>query len=163
MGERRREVGMRPHQVIDLERPLTRLVETARGLLGARYAALGVLDRLRVQLELFVTAGLEDDVCGTIGSHPRGRGVLGALITDPRPLRLADVRLASNHYGFPENHPPMRSFLGVPIVLAGEPCGNLYFADGQAGKFQLADEFAALAVAERAAAVIERAWEQPQR
>src|SRR5207244_11617463 len=91
---------------------------------GARYAALGVLDEQRTELERFVTAGIDRATHRMIGELPRGRGVLGVLIEDPRPLRLADVGKHPESYGFPPGHPAMRSFLGVPIMIRGQAWGK---------------------------------------
>ena len=114
---------------LDLETLLTSILEAARELTGARYAALGVLDETHTELERFETLGIDAETRQEIGDLPRGRGVLGMLITDPRPLRLADVSAHPESYGFPVGHPPMRSFLGVPIVIRGQPWGNIYVTD----------------------------------
>ena len=105
----------------------------ARELTGARYAAIGVLDERRERLERFLTAGIDEETHRAIGDLPRGRGVLGVLIRDPRPLRLADVGLHAQSYGFPLAHPPMTTFLGVPIVIEGEAWGNLYLTEKDGG------------------------------
>src|ERR1700730_13636501 len=98
----------------DVELPilLRHLVEEACSLVEARYGALGVLNESRTDLEQFVTVGLSDAEELAIGPRPTGRGVLGILITDPIPLRLADLGAHPDRYGFPARHPPMRSFLG---------------------------------------------------
>ena len=115
----------------DIELPvlLGHLVEEARTLVGARYGALGVLNEARTGLEQFLTAGLSESEEQAIGSRPTGRGVLGLLITDPAPLRLRELGTHEQSYGFPPNHPPMESFLGVPIRAKGEVFGNLYLTD----------------------------------
>src|SRR4051794_11173142 len=113
---------------LDDEAVLERVLDAARELTGARYAALGVLDANRQGLERFVTSGIDAATRREIGDLPVGRGVLGVLITDPRPLRLDDVGSHPESYGFPIGHPPMRSFLGVPILIRGEAFGNLYLA-----------------------------------
>ncbi|MGH2875107.1 MAG: GAF domain-containing protein [Solirubrobacteraceae bacterium] len=126
---------------------------------GARYAALGVLDERRTELARFITAGLDHDkLLRTLGELPRGRGVLGVLIEDPRPLRLTDVSSHPQSYGFPPGHPPMRSFLGVPIMIRGQAWGNLYLTEKQGGEeFTAVDEEAAVALAQWAATAIENA------
>jgi two-component system, NarL family, sensor histidine kinase DevS len=140
----------------DYERLLERVLEEGRAITGARYAALGVLDQDRVGLERFLTSGVDPVTREAIGEPPRGRGVLGVLISDPRPLRLANVAEHPSRYGFPAGHPPMRSFLGVPIMIGGEVWGNLYFAEKEdAREFSEADEQAAVVLAEWAAEAIE--------
>ncbi len=141
----------------DLDELLRRLLETAHELSGARYAALGVLDTGRRELERFITLGVDDDARASIGSLPRGRGVLGVLIEDGQPLRLADVGMHPQSYGFPSGHPPMRSFLGVPIVVAGEPWGNLYLTEKAGGSFSEVDEEVIVALAAVAGRAIEHA------
>ena len=110
---------------------LDRVLETAREVTGARYAALGILNGQHTELEQFLTSGVDDATHRAIGDLPRGRGVLGALIEHPQPLRLADVGQHPSSYGFPAGHPPMRSFLGVPIVIRGQAWGNLYLTEKQ--------------------------------
>jgi GAF domain-containing protein len=110
----------------DTERALWLVLEEARVITEARYGALGVLDRERLELERFLASGVEEAVRQEIGTLPRGRGVLGVLIVDPRPLRLIDVSQHPNSYGFPAGHPSMRSFLGAPIMIGGEAAGSLY-------------------------------------
>jgi signal transduction histidine kinase len=96
---------------------------------GARFGALGVLNEDRTALSEFITVGLDTDQEARIGTRPTGRGVLGLLIADPKPLRLANLNAHPNSYGFPPNHPPMSSFLGVPIKVRDEVYGNLYLTD----------------------------------
>jgi signal transduction histidine kinase len=152
------EVGASLLAELDLESVLHSVVEAGRELTGAEYAALGVLDRDRRELERFIYVGIDDDTRRAIGPLPRGRGVLGELIRDPRPLRLADVETHPHAYGFPPGHPPMHSFLGVPIVIRGEAFGNLYMTEKQGGaEFDEADEEAARALANWAAIAIENA------
>ncbi|MGP0037885.1 MAG: GAF domain-containing protein [Solirubrobacteraceae bacterium] len=145
----------------DFEWALRLALEEARVITGARYAALGVLDEERAELERFFASGVDAAANRAIGRLPRGRGVLGVLIADPRPLRLVDVSQHPDSYGFPRGHPPMRSFLGVPVMIGGEPVGNLYFAEKEGGgEFSAADEQAAVRLASVAASVIqrERGW-----
>ena len=119
-------------------------MEAARDLTSAEYAALGVLDRDGKELERFIYLGIDDETRRAIGSLPRGRGVLGELIREPVPLRLRDVNEHPHAYGFPPGHPPMHSFLGVPITVRGEAYGNLYMTEKQgAEEFDEDDEAAA--------------------
>ncbi len=143
---------------LDLEVVLERVLESARELTGARYAALGVLDESRTGLSRFLTAGIDPQAREAIGVLPRGRGVLGELISDPSPLRLRDVGAYPRSYGFPAGHPPMTSFLGVPILVAGGPYGNLYLTDKQgAEEFGEDDEEAVVLLAEFAGVAIDHA------
>jgi signal transduction histidine kinase len=105
------------------------VVEEARSMTGARYGALGVLNDDRTSLDEFITVGLEPEEETRIGTRPTGRGVLGLLIAHPEPLRLANLNTHPNSFGFPPNHPPMSSFLGVPIKVRDEVYGNLYLTD----------------------------------
>jgi signal transduction histidine kinase len=143
---------------LDLDVVLERVVEAARELTEARYAALGVLDENKTGLARFLTKGVDADAHAAIGSLPRGRGVLGALIDNPLPLRLVDVGEHSRSYGFPHGHPPMSTFLGVPIVVAGTPFGNLYLTEKARGaEFSDADEQAVRLLAEFAGVAIDHA------
>jgi len=143
---------------LDVDDVLGRVLDAARELTGARYAALGVLDESREGLAQFVTRGLSDSEHQAIGTLPTGRGVLGELIRHPRALRLADVGSHPYSYGFPVGHPPMSSFLGVPIVIRGEPYGNLYLTEKQGDvEFTESDEEAALLLADFAAVAIDHA------
>jgi signal transduction histidine kinase len=141
----------------DTEAVLDRILQEASEITGARYAALGVLNKDRTELERFITLGVDAATRRAIGDLPRGRGVLGVLIEDPRPLRLGDVGQHPRSYGFPMAHPPMHTFLGVPIVIRGEGWGNLYLAEKQEGEFTEADEEAVVALAQWAAIAIENA------
>lgn len=146
--------------VSDLEMPaiLRRVLTAAREITGARYAAVGVLGEDRERLAEFIVEGIDDRTRAEIGDTPRGRGVLGALISDPRPLRLDDVTKHPRSYGFPEGHPPMRNFLGVPVMIRGRAWGNLYLTDKEgASAFTAADEEAAVILADLAAVAIENA------
>jgi signal transduction histidine kinase len=135
------EVGRSVVSELDLEVLLQRVLEVARELTGARYAALGILDTQRSELERFLTLGIDEETHRKIGALPRGRGVLGVLIDEPQPLRLKDVSEHPRSYGFPLGHPRMRSFLGVPIRVHGESYGNLYLAEKQgAEEFDADDE-----------------------
>lgn len=139
---------------LDLEAVLREVVEVARELTGARYAALGILDEDRRELERFIYVGIDEETRARIGDLPRGRGVLGELIRNPAPLRLRDVEKHPRSYGFPPGHPPMHSFLGVPIVVRGQAYGNLYLTEKEGGDFDAADEEAATILAEWAAVTI---------
>lgn len=143
---------------LDLERVLEELLEIAADVTAAQYAAIGVLAEDRVHLARFLTRGVDPETHAAIGDLPRGRGVLGVLITEPRPLRLADVGEHPRSYGFPSGHPVMRSFLGVPILIRGEAWGNLYLTEKEGGdEFSPADEEAAMALAAWSAIAIENA------
>jgi signal transduction histidine kinase len=155
--ERLIEVGQDLLSELDPEALLKRILEAAREIIDAEYAAVGVLDERREQLERFVTAGIDPDTHAAIGDLPRGRGVLGVLIADPKPLRLTDVGEHPASYGFPTNHPPMNSFLGVPIVIRGEAWGNLYLTEKRTGEFDAEDERAASVLAVWAAIAIDNA------
>ena len=143
---------------LDLERVLERVLESARELAGARYAAIGVLDESRTALARFITTGVDESTRRQIGSPPTGRGVLGELIRDPTPLRVASVGDHPRSYGFPAGHPPMGSFLGVPVMVAGEPFGNLYLTEKHGGgEFTAGDERALVGLAEFAGIAIDHA------
>ena len=140
---------------LDPEAVLHRILDEARELTGARFAAVGVLDETRTELGRFLSAGIDEITQQSIGDLPRGRGVLGALIEDPQPLRLADVSEHPRSYGFPVGHPEMRSFLGVPIILRGEAWGNLYLTEKEGGgEFTEEDEEAVVVLAQWAATAI---------
>jgi signal transduction histidine kinase len=126
---------------LDLEVVIDRVLASARDLTGARYAALGVLDGSRTELERFITVGIDAKARARIGALPRGRGVLGELIHNPVALRLAEVGEHPRSYGFPLGHPPMHSFVGVPILAGGVPFGSLYVTEKTGGgQFTDADE-----------------------
>jgi GAF domain-containing protein len=147
------EVGRALVSEFDLEAVLEHVLDAARELTGARYAAVGVLDQSREQLERFITVGVDEETQRAIGDLPHGHGVLGVLISDPKPLRLAEVGAHPRSYGFPPGHPPMRSFLGVPILLRGEAYGNLYLTEKE-GAFNDDDEEALVVLADWAAIAI---------
>jgi signal transduction histidine kinase len=155
--ERLVEVGRSLVAELDLPTVLDRVLEVAREITGARYAALGILDEEKRELEQFLTLGIDDDRRAQIGSLPRGRGVLGLLIRDPQPLRLDEVGSHPESYGFPPGHPPMKAFLGVPVRIRGEAWGNLYLTEKEGGPFTEADEEALLVLADWAAIAIENA------
>jgi signal transduction histidine kinase len=137
---------------------LDRVLQTAQEVTGARYAALGILNERHSGLEQFLTAGVDEATHEAIGDLPHGRGVLGVLIEHPEPLRLRDVGQHPSSYGFPAGHPPMRSFLGVPVVIRGEAWGNLYLTEKAGGvEFTEADEEAAVILADWAGIAIQNA------
>ena len=143
---------------LDLESVLDRVLEIAREVTGARFAALGVLDEQRSELEQFLTVGIDEATHRVIGELPHGRGILGVLIDEPHPLRLGSVGSDPRSYGFPPGHPAMEKFLGVPVLIRGEAWGNLYLTDRADGEpFSEADEETATILAEWAAIAIENA------
>jgi two-component system, NarL family, sensor histidine kinase DevS len=143
---------------LSLDALLQRLLETAAELTGARYAALGVIDETGSALERFMTTGIDPATHSAIGDLPRGRGILGVLIREATPLRLHDLGADPRSVGFPPNHPPMKSFLGVPIMLRGVAFGNLYLAEKSTGEdFSAEDEETITLLAAQAAVAIENA------
>jgi signal transduction histidine kinase len=152
------EAGISLTSELSLEAVLERLVETGAALTGARYAALGVIDPSGHGLKRFVTTGVDEETARTIGSPPAGRGILGVLIHDAKPLRLHDLATDPRSVGFPPGHPQMRTFLGVPILLRGVAYGNLYLTEKQRGDdFTDEDEEIATLLAAQAAVAIENA------
>lgn len=143
---------------LDLEAVLRHIVESAVSLVDARYGALGVLDETGTSLAQFITVGLEDQAYNAIGPLPKGHGILGLLIVEPRPIRLPDLREHPDRYGFPPNHPPMKSFLGVPISVRDQVFGNLYLTDKTTAEvFTDIDEELVIALASAAGVAIENA------
>jgi GAF domain-containing protein len=140
---------------LDLDVLLNRLLETACSVTACRYAAIGILDESRSELERFITLGFREDQERAIGHRPRGGGVLGVLIHDPRPLRLTDVTTHPHSSGFPAGHPEMHTFLGVPIMIRGRAWGNMYLTEKRIGEFTEADEFAATTLATWAAIAVD--------
>ena len=151
------DIGRALTTELDRRAVLDRVLETAREITGARYAAVGILNEQRSELAEFLTSGMDPVTHRSIGDLPRGRGVLGALIDDPRPLRLADVGHHPASYGFPVGHPLMRTFLGVPVVIHGRVWGNLYLSEKAGGEFTELDEQATVILAQWAAIAIENA------
>jgi two-component system, NarL family, sensor histidine kinase DevS len=142
----------------DVDAVLAQLLDVAREVTGARYAAVGVLDESRQELERFVTAGIDAATHRRIGELPRGRGILGLLIEDPRPLRLEHLGQHPDSCGFPAEHPEMDSFLGVPVVIREEVWGNLYLTEKESGgPFTEADEESIVILADWAAIAIDNA------
>jgi two-component system, NarL family, sensor histidine kinase DevS len=140
-----------------LDAVLERLLDVARAVTGARYAAVGVLDDARDRIERFVTVGIGDEQRAAIGAPPVGRGILGVLISDPRPLRLADLGGDPRAVGFPDGHPPMRSFLGVPVLAGDTVFGNLYLTDKRDGEFTEEDERLVVTLAAQAGVAVRNA------
>jgi signal transduction histidine kinase len=137
---------------------LERVAHLAAELIGARYAAVGMLAPDRQSLESFTVAGLTEAEQEKIGDRPRGRGVLGLLIREGRPIRLADLGTHPDSAGFPANHPPMRSFLGVPIRSPREVIGELYLTEKLGGgEFTTEDEHLAVLLAIAIATAVENA------
>ena len=142
---------------LDLESTLRRIVEAAVGLVDATYGALGVIGDDR-RLAEFIPVGLSQDEIERIHHWPEGRGLLGLLIDDPRPLRLADIAAHPQSSGFPDGHPPMRSFLGVPVRLRDEVFGNLYLTGKRGGgEFTEDDEAVLVALGAAAGVAVENA------
>jgi signal transduction histidine kinase len=144
---------------LSLDSVLERIVRTASELAGAQFAALGVLgfgqDR---RLQAFVTYGLTEEQRARIGELPTGHGILGLIIDRPEPLRLHDLTTHPTSYGFPPEHPPMRSFLGVPVRIRDKVFGNLYLTEkAGGGDFTEQDETIVVALAAAAGVVIENA------
>ena len=152
------DVGIALSSELSLDALLQRTLETAAELTGARYAALGVIDKTGQALERFLTAGIDEETHAAIGDLPRGHGILGVLIREAHPLRLHDIADDPRSVGFPPNHPPMKSFLGVPIVLRGIAYGNLYLTEKAGGReFTDEDQELSQLVAAQAAVAIENA------
>ncbi len=135
---------------------LRRIVEAARELVGARYAALGVIGRAG-ELEAFVHVGMDEELVARIGQLPRGGGILGLLINEPAPIRLAELGAHPSSVGFPAHHPPMRGFLGVPVRVRDQVFGNLYLTEPDGGQFSAEDEELVTALAATAGVAIENA------
>lgn len=151
------DVGRSLVAELDLEVIFRKVIEVASELTGARYAALGVLSEDRRELERFITHGIDEEGRRKIGNLPRGRGILGLLIERPQPLRLADVGRHPRSFGFPQGHPPMANFLGVPVRIRGNAWGNLFLTEKAGGDFDQADEQTVLVLAEWTAVAVENA------
>jgi GAF domain-containing protein len=142
----------------DLDRVLQGVTDSARDVIGAHYAALAVLDPDGKGVSNFITSGVTPEMHDKIGSVPRGKGVLGLLITDPRPVRVSDLSQHPHASGFPSHHPKMKSFLGVPILGRESPIGNLYLTDKVDGpEFTEEDEAVAVMLAGHASVAVENA------
>ena len=152
------ETGLAINSELSLDGVLQRIVEAAALVTGAEYAALGVIDPTGTSLERFITHGIDDVARRVIGDLPQGRGVLGALITDARTLRLSDLTEDPRSVGFPPGHPPMKTFLGTPILLRGIAYGNLYLTEKEGGgDFDSDDEELVSLLSAQAAVAIENA------
>ncbi len=151
------DAGIALSSELSLDDLLQKLVETAAALTGARYAALGVIDETGTELERFLTTGIDPETHAAIGELPRGRGILGVLIRNAEPLRLESIADDPRSVGFPPNHPPMRGFLGVPILLRGHAYGNLYLTEKAGGQFTAEDQELVETLASQAAVAIENA------
>lgn len=139
---------------LDLDDTLRRVVSAAVSLVNARYGALGVIGE-HGGLSSFIHVGIDDDRAGQIGPLPTGRGLLGQLITEPRPLRMDDLHSHPQSVGFPSGHPEMTSFLGVPIRVRGGVFGNLYLTDKRDGQFTSEDVQLTVALAAAAGVAIQ--------
>lgn len=143
---------------LDLADTLRRITELATALVDAKYGALGVLDEAGDRLSEFITVGVDDADRAAIGSLPEGHGILGVLIVDAKPLRLPDLEEHPESHGFPPNHPPMHSFLGVPIRIRDQVFGNLYLTEKQSEEvFTDVDEELVVGLAAAAAVAIDNA------
>jgi signal transduction histidine kinase len=152
------EAGITLTSELSVEAVLQRLTESAAALTGARYAALGVIDRSGKGLERFIPVGVSEQTIKEIGDFPSGRGILGVLIREASPLRLHDLTEDPRSVGFPPGHPLMRTFLGVPILLRTVTYGNLYLAEKKDGEdFTKEDEELVTLLAAQAAVAIENA------
>ena len=151
-------IGRQLVEELDVEKVLRRVLDVARDVTGAQYAALGVLDENGETLKRFLTAGVDEETHARIGDLPSGRGVLGELIRRPEPLRLAAVGDHPRSYGFPPGHPPMTTFLGAPVMIRDEPFGNIYLTDKEGGQeFDAEDEEALVVLADWSAVAIDNA------
>ena len=152
------EAGRSLTSELDPEVLLDRVLGEAADITGARYAALGILDESRNGLERFLTRGVDPETHRLIGDLPHGRGILGLLIEDPKPLRLHDLGEHPDSYGFPTGHPPMKTFLGVPVPIRGRAWGNLYLTEKEGGgDFTAEDEESVGILASWAGIAIENA------
>jgi signal transduction histidine kinase len=151
------EAGVALSSELDLDAVLHRIVELAVELTDARYGALGVLGNDR-RIETFITVGVDDRTRAAIGDPPTGRGILGLLIEEARPIRLPEIGADPRAVGFPPNHPPMHSFLGAPVRALGRVFGNIYLTEKQgAAGFDDDDEAALVVLATQAGVAIENA------
>ncbi|WP_251143955.1 GAF domain-containing protein, partial [Streptomyces sp. McG5] len=137
---------------LELPEVLHGIVRAAVTLTGARYGALGIIDDGR-SLSEFLPVGMDEETAARIGTYPCGRGILGELIQHPEPLRLTDLSQHPRSYGFPAHHPPMRTFLGVPVRVRDKIFGNLYLTEKQGGGDFDADDEAVLTTLSIAAGV----------
>jgi signal transduction histidine kinase len=151
------EAGLALASELDLDALLQRIADLARELVGARYAAVGVIGESGLLLR-FVYSGIDQETAKEIGDLPHGRGLLGALIEGGRPMRLREISQHPDSYGFPPHHPPMHTFLGVPIMVRQRVYGRLYFTEKRGGsEFSKDDERLAMTLAAQAAVAIQNA------
>jgi signal transduction histidine kinase len=151
------DLGLQLASELELGHLLPALVDNARELFDAQYAAIGVLDPSGTTIEKFQASGMDAATVARIGPVPTGRGLLGVLLEDPRPVRLNRISDDRRSCGFPAHHPPMDSFLGVPILLGGVLFGNLYMTEKRTGPFTPADERLAQVFSAQAAVAIDNA------
>jgi signal transduction histidine kinase len=152
------DTGIAISSELSIDAVLERIVQAAAELTGARYAALGVIDRAGTALERFITTGFDDETRAAIGDPPHGRGILGVLIREAQTLRLRDLQEDPRSVGFPPGHPEMHGFLGVPILLRGVAYGNLYLTEKEGGgDFSEEDEELVTLLAAQAAVAVENA------
>jgi signal transduction protein with GAF and PtsI domain len=152
------DAGVTLSAELHLDVVLRRIVDVACRVIGAKYGALGVIDEQRRGLSNFVYRGITEEQRELIGRLPVGRGLLGALIDDPVPIRLDDIESDRRSVGFPENHPKMSTFLGVPVVARGQVFGNLYLTEKDGGgPFTEEDERLATALASQAGIAVDNA------
>jgi len=160
------DAGIALASELSLDVVLQRIVELAVQIAGARYGALGVLTPDRQAIEEFITVGVTAEERAAIGDPPVGHGVLGVLIDEAGPLRLPDIGNDPRSVGFPANHPPMRSFLGAPVVARGRVFGNIYLTEKKgAPEFSESDQDALVVLAAQAGIAIENArlYDEAQR
>jgi len=151
------EAGLALASELDLDALLQRIADLARGVVGARYAAVGVVGGDGLLLR-FVYSGIDQATADEIGDLPHGRGLLGVLVEGGRPLRMKEISDHPESYGFPPNHPPMHSFLGVPIVVRDQTFGRLYVTEKEgAVEFSKDDERIAMTLAAQAGVAIHNA------
>src|SRR4051812_42998143 len=142
---------------LDLPSTLRRIVESACDLVDAQYGALGVLRHGGDGLVAFIHVGVDEELAARMGALPEGKGVLGQLITEPYPLRIPDLGRHPSSVGFPPHHPPMKTFLGVPVLVRGQAFGNLYMTEKRHGEFTAEDEAVLTALAGAAGIAIDNA------
>lgn len=151
------EAGLALASELDLDALLQRIADLAREVVGARYGAVGVVGEDGLLLR-FVYSGIDQETADRIGDLPHGRGLLGALLEGGRPMRLREISQHEASYGFPANHPPMHSFLGVPIIVRDRIFGRLYLTEKQGtGEFTKDDERIAMTLAAQAGVAIQNA------
>ncbi|MDQ3661992.1 MAG: GAF domain-containing protein [Actinomycetota bacterium] len=151
------EAGLALASELDLDALLQRIADLAREVVGARYGAVGVVGEDGLLLR-FVYSGIDKETADRIGDLPHGRGLLGVLLEDGRPMRMREISEHPDSYGFPPNHPPMHSFLGIPIIVRDRVFGRLYLTEKQgAPEFTKDDERIAMTLAAQAGVTIQNA------